>query len=109
MNIGDKFATLFLFVDLPAKLFISLYRSSSQTLDDFETFFKNSELNSENIVQRNPFLVKVNQDKSTFEDNAADNITSKLGLYKVIKEPTQISDTTSSSCIYLILTSLITD
>ena len=109
MNIGDKFATLFLFVDLPAKLFISLYRSPSQTLDDFETFSKNSELNSENIVQRNPFLVKVNQDKSAFEDNAADNITSKLGLYKVIKEPTQISDTTSSSCIYLILTSLITD
>ena len=109
MNISDKFATLFLFIDLPTKLFISLYRSPSQTLDDFETFSKNSELNSENIVQRNPFLVKVNQDKSTFEDNAVDNITSKLGLYKVIKEPTHISDTTSSSCIYLILTSLITD
>ena len=34
---------------------ISLYRSPSQTLDDFETFSKNFELNLENIVQRNPF------------------------------------------------------
>ena len=39
--------------------FISLYRSPSQTLDDFETFSKNFELNLEAIVHRNPFLVVV--------------------------------------------------
>ena len=36
--------------------FISLYRSPSQTLDDFETLSKNSESDLENIIQRNPFL-----------------------------------------------------
>ena len=39
--------------------FISLYRSPSQTLDDFETFSKNLELNLEAIVHRNPFPVVV--------------------------------------------------
>ena len=48
MKIGDKVCN-----------FISLYRSLSQTLDDFETFSKNFELNLENIVHRNPFLVVV--------------------------------------------------
>ena len=38
--------------------FISLYRSPSQNLDDFETS-KNFEFNLENIVQMNPFLVVV--------------------------------------------------
>ena len=37
--------------------FISLSRSTSHTLDDFETFSKNIELNLDNIVHRNPFLV----------------------------------------------------
>ena len=39
--------------------FIALYRSPSQTFGDFETFPKNFELNLENIVHRNPFLVVV--------------------------------------------------
>ena len=37
--------------------FFSLYRSPSQTLEDFKTFRRNCELDLENIVQRNPFLV----------------------------------------------------
>ena len=77
MKIGDKVCN-----------FISLYRSPSQTLDDFETFSKNFELNLENIVHRNPFLVVAIgdfnaksskwhcQDKSIFEGNVIDNITS---------------------------------
>ena len=105
MKIGDKVCN-----------FISLYRSPSQTLDNFETS-KNFELNLENIVHRNPFLVVVIgdfnaksskwhcQDKSTFEGNVIDNITSQFGLYQVIKEPTHILNT-SSSCIDLIFTSL---
>ena len=97
--------------------FISLYRSPSQTLNDFETFSKNSELNLEDIAQRDPFLVvaigdfnaKLSkwcwQDKSTFEGNVVDNIISQFGLYQVIKEPTHILDT-YSLCIDLIFTSL---
>lgn len=38
-------------------IFKSLYRSASQTLDDFKTFSNNFELNLENLVQRNTFLV----------------------------------------------------
>ena len=37
--------------------FLSLYRSPSQSQDDFEAFTENLELNLENLVQRNPFLV----------------------------------------------------
>ena len=99
MKIGDKVCN-----------FISLYRSPSQTLDKFETF-------SQNIVHRNPFLVLVignfnaksskwhYQDKSTFEGNVIDNITSQFRLYQVIKEPAHILNT-SSACIDLIFTSL---
>ena len=90
MKIGDKVCN-----------FISVYRSPSQTLDNFETLSKNLELNLENIVHRNPFLVVVIvyfnaksskwhcQDKSTFE---------QFGLYQVIKEPTHILN----SCIDLL-------
>ena len=68
--------------------FISLCRSPSQTLDNFETFSKNFELNLEKIVHKNPFLVVVIRDfnvksgkwhcldKSTFEGNVIDKITS---------------------------------
>ena len=97
--------------------FTSLYRFPSQTLDNFETFYKNFELNLEDIVDRNAFLVVVIgdfnaksskwhcQDKSIFEGNVIDNITSQFGLYQVIKEPTHILHT-SSSCIDLIFASL---
>ena len=37
--------------------FLSLYRFPSQSQDNFETFTENLELNLENLVQRNPFLV----------------------------------------------------
>ena len=106
IKIGDKVCN-----------FISLYKSPSQTLDKFETLSKNFELNLEDIVHRNPFLVKVIgdfnakssklhcQDKSTFEGNVIHNITSQLGLYQVIKELTHILNT-SSSCTDLIFTSL---
>ena len=33
--------------------FLSLYRSRSQSQDDFKTFTENLELNLENLVQRN--------------------------------------------------------
>ena len=95
--------------------FISLSRFPRQTLDDFETFSQDFELNLENIAQRNHFMViaigNYNaksskwhcQDKSTFEGNVIDKITSQFGLHQVIKEPTHMLYTFSSG-IDLILT-----
>ena len=40
------------------------------------------------------------QDKSTFEGNAIDNITSQFGLWQVIKEPAHLLNI-SCSCIDL--------
>ena len=44
------------------------------------------------------------QDKTSFEGDATENVTYQFGLHRIIKEPTHISDT-SSSCIDLIFTS----
>ena len=62
-------------------------------------------------VQRNPFLVIAvgdfnmqSQDKTNFEGDAIENLTSQFVLHQVIKEPAHILDT-SSSCINLIFTS----
>ena len=96
--------------------FLSLYRSPSQSQDDFETFTENLELNLENLAQRNSFLVvaigdfNANssnwfcQDKTSFEGDAIENLTFQFGLHQVNKEPTHILDT-SSSCIDVIFTS----
>ena len=92
--------------------FLFLYRSPSQSQDDFEIFTENLELNLENLVQRNQFLVVTIgdfnakssdwfcQDKTNFEEDEIENLTSLFGLQQMIKEPTHISDT-SSSCIDL--------
>ena len=73
-------------------------------------------LNLENLVQRNLFLVvairdfnaklsnRFCKDKTNFEGDAIENLTSLSGLQEVIKEPTRILDT-SSLCIDLIFTS----
>ena len=96
--------------------FLSLYRSPSQSQDDFETFIENLELNLENSVQRNPFLVAAIrdfnakssnyfcQDKNNFEEDATEHLTSQFGLHQVIKQQTHILDI-SSSYIDLILMS----
>ena len=43
-------------------------------------------------------------DKTSFEGDAVENLTSQFRLHRVIQEPTHTSDT-SSSCIDLIFTS----
>ena len=60
-------------------------------------------------MQRNPFLVvaigdfnaKLSSwfchDKTNFEGDAIENLTSQFGLHQVIKEPTHILDTSSQS------------
>ena len=103
--------------------FISLYRSPSQTQDEFEKFIDNLELNLETLCQNNPFLIvligNLNaksknwyfHDKTSHEGTEIENVTAQFGLQQIIKEPIHISNT-SSSCVDLIFTSqpnLITD
>ena len=104
LKIGDKLCN-----------FISLYRSPSQSQDEFEKFSENLERNLDRLFQNNPFLVVVigdfnvkssnwyYHDKSSSEGNAVDTITKQYGLHQVIKEPTHILDN-SSTCIDLIFT-----
>ena len=115
-NICKKIYVLNLKLVTKLLTFFFLYRSPSQSQDDFEIFTENFELNLENLVQRNPFLVVAIgdfnakssnwfcHDKTNFEGDAIENLTSQFGLHQVIKEPTHILDT-SSSCIDLIFTS----
>ena len=82
LKIGDKSGNI-----------LSLCRSPSQSQNDFKTFTENLELNLENLVQRNPFLVvaigdfnaKSNnwfcQDKTNFAGDATENLTSQFGLH----------------------------
>ena len=72
--------------------FISLYRSPSQSKDEFESFADNLELNLDSIVHRNPYLIVVLGDfnaqtkgwyplgKTTYEGTRIDGITSQFGL-----------------------------
>ena len=95
---------------------MSLYRSPSQTQDNFEKFIDNLELNLETLRQNNPLLIVLIgdlnakpknwhcHDKSIYEGNAIENVTTQFGLQQIINEPTHISNT-SSSCIHLIFTS----
>ena len=99
--------------------FISLYRSSSQIQGKFEKFIDNFQLNLETLCQNNPFIIVLignlntksknwySHDKTSHEGN----VTTQSGLQQIIKEPTHISNT-SSTCIDLIFTPqphLITD
>ena len=88
--------------------FISLYRSPSQSKDEFESFADNLELNLDSIVHRNPYLIVVLGDfnaqtkgwhhlgKTTYEGTRTDAITSKFGLEQLIYEPTHIIGERSS-------------
>ena len=96
--------------------FISLYRSPSQSLDVFEKFADNFELNLDKVTNKNPYLIVIlgdfnakssnwyKHDTTTYEGSKIDAITSQFGLKQLIQEPTHIL-TDSSSCIDLIFTS----
>ena len=93
--------------------FISLYRSPSQSKDEFESFVDKFELNLDSIVHRNPYLIVVLGEfnaqtkgwyplgKSTYQSTRIDGITSQFGLDQLIHEPTHIIGE-RSSCIDLI-------
>ena len=97
LNIGGKICN-----------FISLYRSPSQTQGEFENFIDNLELNLETLCQSNPFLIVLiadlnakskkwySHDKTSHEGNKIENVTAQFGLQEIIKEPTHISNTSSS-------------
>ena len=94
----------------------SLYRSPSQTNDEFEKVIKNLELNLEHIANKSPFLIVLlgdfnarmqgwyQNDMTTFEGCKMDIATFQFGLSQIIKEPTHILSN-SASCIDLIFTS----
>ena len=105
MQIGDKIYN-----------FVGLYRSPSQSQDDFQAFADNFEMTSEISAQKNPSLITAigyfnakstnwcNKNRTTFVDNTIYNITSQFGLHQLTNEPTHILQN-SSSCINLIFTS----
>ena len=96
--------------------FITLYRSPSQSHDEFNSFIKNLQLNLDKATTFNPYLVVVLgdfnakscnwciNDKTDFEGAKIDTLTSQNGSRQIIKEPTHILDV-SSSCIELFFTS----
>ena len=105
LQIGDKICE-----------FVALYKSPSQSQDNFETFADNFEMTLEFLAQKNPFLSTAisdfndkfsnwyNKDKTSFEGNTIENATSQLGLHQIINKPTHVLPN-SSSCIDLIFTS----
>ena len=104
-NIGGKISN-----------FNSIYSSPSQTQDEFEKCIGNLELNLEALCQKNLCLIVsiedlnakskswYSHDRSSHEGNEIENVTGQIGLQQIIKEPTHISNT-SSSYIDLISTS----
>ena len=96
--------------------FVSLYRSPSQTSDDFEKFTDNFELTLDTLAESNSDLVVVLgdlniksknwyiNDKTTTEGAKIEFVTSQFGLHQIINEPTHVLEK-SSSCIDLIFTS----
>ena len=73
LKIGDKLCT-----------FVAVYRSPSQSQDNFETFIDNFELNLEELSRKNPLLLVAIDDfnaKSRFW-YCNDNTTSQEGIRK---------------------------
>ena len=97
-------------------LFSTLYRSPSQSTEDFESFLENFEQVLLQMNNRDPFLTSVlgdfnakssnwwSGDNTSHEGLQIDSLTSFYGLHQIISEPTHILNNTSS-CIDLIFTS----
>ena len=88
--------------------FVALYRSPSQSQDNFATFSDNFEMTPDLVSKKNPFLLVVlgdfnaklsqwhDKDSSTSEGISVENITLQFGLHQVINEPTHILENLSS-------------
>ena len=96
--------------------FLVLYRSPSQSSDQFEIFLSNFESTLDDIASKNPFLSIVigdfnakssnwySKDKTSLEGSKIDKLTSQFSFHQIIKEPTHVIQN-SSSCIDLLFTS----
>ena len=83
--------------------FISPYRSSSQSSDNYEDFAENLELNLDKIANKSPYVLVVlgdfnvkssnwyKHDKTTYDGSKIIAITSQFGLQQLIKEPTHFN------------------
>ena len=92
---------------------VSLYRSPSQTQDEFDIFLINLEQSIGDIIVKNPLFVLITgdfnvrssnwwkNDLSTSEGIQVDSLTTSYGLSQIISDPTHILPN-SSSCIDLI-------
>ena len=81
LNIGGKICN-----------FISLYRSPSQTQDEFENLIDNLELNLKTLCQNNPLLIVLigdlngksknwySHDKTSHKGNKIENVTAQFAL-----------------------------
>ena len=98
--------------------FIHLYRTPSQSQDEFHDFLTNLKMNLDYSFNSNRFLTTVignfnaksknwsEGDRSTIEESKIEFLTSQFGLSQIIKESTHILEN-SSSCIDLIFTTLL--
>ena len=93
--------------------FNALYRSPSQSQNQFKSFEGKFELNLEPAVQNDPFLVvffgyfnakSSKNDITTREGKAKENISSQFGLHQVVNDATSILES-SPACIDLTFTS----
>ena len=94
---------------------VSLYRSPSQTQDEFDIFLINLEQSIGDIIVKNPLFVLITgdfnvrssnwwkNDLSMSEVTQVDSLTTSYSLSQVISDPTHILPN-SSSCIDLIFT-----
>ena len=83
--------------------FISLYRSPSQSSDEFENFAYNVDVTLEALTQEFPFLTVIiwdfnakfnkwcSTDKTSPERAKLDNLTSQYGLTQLLKKPSRSS------------------
>ena len=89
LKIGSKLCTI-----------VSLYRSPSQSVDEFDNFSNQLNLTMESITQKNPFLTVVltgdfnarsskwwTDDKTAQEGLKIENLLSQFSLSQVIIEP----------------------
>ena len=94
---------------------LSLYRSPTQNIDEFENFIKNFELLLDALFNSNPYLILIlgdfnaksnswcEDDHDSLEGTKIETVTSSFGLTQLISDPTHILPS-SSSCIDLIFT-----
>ena len=104
LKIGSKLCTI-----------VSLYRSPSQSADEFDNFLNKLNLTMESITRKNPFLTAVIgdfnaksskwwiDDKTAQEGLKIENLLSQFYLSQVINEPSHISQK-FDSCIDLLFT-----